>query len=97
METLGTMSDGKDTEEYRKGRKMNKNLAYIGTMERSLNLFMIGTRKKSLKLCKENVWYGAEFLFNDESKWLSQEFITSKVDEIEEKSDEEYMLILRVE
>ena len=51
-----------------------------------------------MKLFNENVWrYGAEFLYGDECEWPSQEFIISKVDEMEEKSKGECILILKVE
>lgn len=49
----------------------------------------IDTREKFLKLLNENVWrYGAEFLYDNVSEWPLQEFIISKVDEMEEKSNE---------
>ena len=39
-----------------------------------------------MKLFNENVWrYGAEFLYGDECEWPSQEFIISKVDEMEKE------------
>ena len=57
--------------------KMNENLADIRTREKSLRSFNEIDR----------YGYGAEFLYNNESEWLSKEFIISKVDEIEEKSN----------
>ena len=90
MENLGTA----------RAEKIRKNVGkdvwrYVKTNENPVD---IGTREKSLKLFNENVWrYGTEFLYSDECEWLSQEFIISKVDEMEEKSKGECILILKVE
>lgn len=71
---------GKDIWSY---VKMNENLADIRTREKSLRSFNEIVR----------YGYGAEFLYNNEPEWPSQEFIISKVDEIEEKSNGECILI----
>ena len=58
----------------------------------------IGTREKSLKFFNRNVWrYDAEFLYNNESEWLPQGFIISKVNEMKQKSNRECILISKVE
>ena len=63
--------------------KTSKNLAVV--------VAVVGTGETFLKLFNEH------FLYNNESEWPSREFIIAKVDEIEEKSKRECILISKVE